>query len=99
MGARHNWVRKLITDFETNPDVQIKFHLCAMIFWELNAVAGTLLLFLAPRLWTAIGVFYVFLLSIYANWDTDFDAVSAGQAFKHAKAADEHMESRPDETR
>lgn len=86
-GPRHHWVRKLIDDFEDNPDFQIRFHLTAMVFWMANAVVGTVVAVMWPHLWVAIGVLYVFLLSIYANWDTDFDAVSAAKAFKHAKRA------------
>lgn len=86
-GARHHWVRHVVTDFETNPDFQIRFHLWAMIFWVANAAAGVAVAILWPHLWLTIGVLYVFLLSIYANWDTDFDAVSAASAFKHAKKA------------
>lgn len=56
-----------------------------MIFWIINFCAGTVVLLLWPHTWTNIGVYYVFALSIYANWDTDYDAVSAGQAAKHAQ--------------
>jgi hypothetical protein len=86
---RHRWIRHVVSDFEDNPDFQIRFHLAAMLFWMANAVAGTAVMVLWPHLWLVIGVFYVFLLSIYANWDTDFDAVSAAKAFKHARRAAE----------
>lgn len=86
---RHAWIKKFVSDFESDPDFQIKFHQRMMLFWELNAVVGTVMLILAPQLWASIGVFYVFALSIYANWDTDYDACSAAAAFKHAKAVDE----------
>ena len=86
---RHAWVKRFVANFEDNPDFQIAFHRRMMHFWEANAVIGTVLLITEPHLWAAIGVFYVFLLSIYANWDTDYDACSAALAFKHAKAVDE----------
>lgn len=88
-GPRHHWIKQCVSDFETNPDFQIRFHLAAMLFWIANAIAGTIVMFLWPHLWLQVGVFYVFLLSIYANWDTDFDAVSAASAFKHAKHTDD----------
>jgi hypothetical protein len=88
---QHHWIKRFVSDFEYNPDFQIRFHFIAMRFWELNALCGTLLLLLEPRLWASIGVFYVFLLSIYANWDTDYDATSAAQASKHAQGAEDRL--------
>lgn len=79
-GSHHHWVKHVIHDFEENPATQVKFHWVMMIFWMINAVAGAVMLFLWPTEWVKIGVFYVFLLSIYANWDTDYGAVSAAQA-------------------
>lgn len=92
-GPQHRWIRRLVDDFEGNPEFQVRFHLVAMLFWIANAVVGTVILITLPRLWVAIGVFYVFLLSIYANWDTDYDAVSAASAFLHAKRAAEAEEA------
>lgn len=88
---RHAWIRKFVNDFEHNPDFQVKFHLAAMLFWIANAIVGTIFMVVFPKTWLAVGVYYVFLLSIYANWDTDYDACSAASAFKHAKAVDEHV--------
>ena len=86
MGVRHHWIRHLVKDFETNPTFQYHFHLVMMAFWILNAIVGTIIMILAPHLWLQVGVYYVFILSIYANWDTDYDAVSASLAAKHSKA-------------
>lgn len=86
--ARHAWVRHLVHDFEYNHRFQFRFHLAAMLFWIANLLAGTAVVFFAPQLWVKVGVYYVFLLSIYANWDTDYDAVSAAQAALHAQAAE-----------
>ena len=83
---RHAWARRAIRSFESDHQVQLRFHLVAMLFWIVNAVAGTVVMVLWPDLWLRIGVYYVFLLSIYANWDTDYDAVSASQAALHAQA-------------
>lgn len=86
-GPRHHWIRRLVRDFEYNHLFQFKFHLIMMIFWIVNALAGLAILIMWPAEWTKIGVFYVFLLSIYANWDTDYDAVSASQAALHSQTA------------
>lgn len=92
---RHFAVKRLcaraINTFEHDPDFQVRFHFAAMVFWLVNAALGVLCYILLPRTWVSIGVLYVFLLSIYANWDTDYDAVSAASSFKHAKAADQKI--------
>lgn len=56
-----------------------------MVFWILNFLAGAACLVLWPQEWTKIGLFYVFAISIYANWDTDYDAVSASLAALHSQ--------------
>lgn len=82
---QHHFLKSLIHDFEEDPATQVKFHWIMMIFWMINALAGLLCLLLWPSEWVKIGVFYVFLLSIYANWDTDYGAVSAAQASLHSE--------------
>lgn len=77
---QHHWARTLLHNFEQNPATQVKFHWFMMMFWIANAIVGTVVAILFPGTWVAIGVLYVFLLSIYANWDTDYGAVSAAQA-------------------
>jgi len=90
-GPRHHWIKRFVHDFEYNHLFQFKFHLAMMLFWMANAIAGTVMLFLWPTEWLKIGVFYVFVLSIYANWDTDYDAVSASQAALHAQGAQQRL--------
>lgn len=87
MARRHGWAYRLITRLEYDPDTQFNFHRAAVLFWMLNAMAGVTVYLVWPHLWVAIGVLYVFLLSIYANADTDYDAMSASLAAKHAKRA------------
>lgn len=79
-GPRHHWIKRLVHDFEYNPRFQFRFHVVAILFWWANLVAGTAVLFFWPRLWLDIGVYYVFVLSLYANADTDYDAMSAALA-------------------
>ena len=81
----HRWAKKLLHDFEENPSTQVKFHWVMMIFWIINATVGCIVAILWPHTWVAIGVLYVFLLSIYANWDMDYGAVSAAQASLHSE--------------
>ena len=79
-GSQHNALKSLLHDFEENPATQVRFHWFMMIFWICNAIVGATVAILWPHTWVTIGVLYVFLLSIYANWDTDYGAVSAAQA-------------------
>src|SRR5579863_6317109 len=83
--ARHSWLKAAMHRFEYDHLFQFRFHLVAMVFWICNLVAGTLVMLFAPHVWLRVGVYYVFVLSIYANWDTDYDAVSASQAALHAQ--------------
>ena len=84
---RHGWIKLFVKNFEYNHLFQFKFHLWMMSFWMVNVAVGTVILFLWPAEWLRIGVYYVFLLSLYANWDTDYDAVSASQAALHSQQA------------
>lgn len=88
----HHWARKLLKDFETNPATQIRFHFAAMVFWTVNLLAGTMMLIFFPNQWIKIGVFYVFALSIYANFDTDYGAVSAAQAYLYAESVSTNLQ-------
>lgn len=87
---RHGWAYRVIKDLESNHEVQIRFHKRAIVFWAVNGVLGTIVAIVWPHWWVAIGVLYVFWLSIYANADTDYDAMSAAQAALHAKRAEEN---------
>ena len=82
---QHNFLKSLISNFENDPATQVRFHWFMMLFWMVNALIGCTIAILWPHTWIAIGVLYVFLLSIYANWDTDYGAVSAAQASLHSE--------------
>lgn len=83
---------KALNTFEHDPDFQVRFHLAAMYFWMVNLAVGTVMLLWFPHQWDAVGVFYVFALSVYANFDTDYDATSAAQSSKKAGRALETLE-------
>lgn len=91
-GALKKAVARAVGTFEHDPDFQIQFHKVAMLFWLFAGVAGATWCVLFPASWVKTGVLLVYLISIYANWDTDYDAVSAASAFKHSKAADVKIE-------
>lgn len=94
---KHHWIKHVLHDFEENPATQVKFHWFMMVFWIVNLLIGVCLLILTPHLWVAIGVFYVFALSIYANWDTDYGAVSAAQASLHSEYLVQEHNKQPKE--
>jgi hypothetical protein len=84
-GPHHHFLKHLIHKAEYDHLFQFRFHIWMMVFWMVNVLAGTAVLILWPAEWVKIGVYYVFVLSVYANWDTDYDAVSESQAALHAQ--------------
>lgn len=74
---RHGWLKLFVHDLEYNPQTQYKVHLYAAYFWVINAIAVTIALFAFPDQWNMIAVFYVALVSLYANFATDYGAMSA----------------------
>ncbi len=94
---RHGWAYRLINDLEYNHEKQITFHKWMILFWILNIPASLVLVIFFPHLWLSLGVLYVLLLSLYANADTDYDAMSAAEAAAHAKRAKEELLSRGDD--
>ncbi|HEX4713777.1 MAG TPA: hypothetical protein VH164_02505 [Ktedonobacteraceae bacterium] len=77
---RHGWLKYVIKDLETNPRTQYKVHLYGAIYWLANFPAVTALFFLAPGLWLQLGIFITLVYSIYANFATDYGAMSAALA-------------------
>ena len=76
------------SDYLDNPDTQIVFHKRMMKVWEYNApvvVVAYACVFIFPRysvtIIGAIGT-YTALISLYANWVSDFGGLSAAQASK-----------------
>jgi hypothetical protein len=49
-------------------------------FWMANAAAVTLVYFLATPVWARASIYYLALISIYANWTSDATAMSAADA-------------------
>jgi len=77
---RHNWARHVVRDLETNPHTQYKVHLYGVIYWLINFPAVCYLFFGQPNLWTKLGIFITLIYSIYANFATDYGAMSAAMA-------------------
>jgi hypothetical protein len=77
--------------FENDPEWQTRFHLWMVYFWLLNIPLVTLVFFFAPAFWSKASIFYILVVSLYANFATDYDAVSASEASTHALRAEQKM--------
>jgi hypothetical protein len=77
---RHTRIFLLVRRFEGDPKAQYAWHKWAMRFWLGNAVAAIAVFALAPATWRQVSVLYLVLVSLYANWATDFGAMSAAEA-------------------
>ena len=80
MPVRHAWLGKFIKGLEYDPRIQYKVHLYAMWWWVLNFIAVILVFAVANHTWQVISVLYLVLVSLYANWATDYGAMSAALA-------------------
>ncbi len=81
---RHN---KVVKALEEDPNVQLKFHLFFSYLWLLNMVSATIVFFAFPHFWSKYSLFYILFVSLYANFATDYDAVSASMAAREAMRA------------
>lgn len=79
---RHGWLKHILRDLETNPETQYKVHLYAMYWWTLNFALVLILFVFGNGVWQRISVLYLVLVSLYANWATDYGAMSAALAAK-----------------
>ena len=77
---RHGWLGLVVHDLETNPHTQYKVHLYGVVYWLINFPLVTLLFFTEPALWLKLGIFITLIYSIYANFATDYGAMSAAMA-------------------
>jgi hypothetical protein len=78
--GRYGWLKPLVKDLETNPHTQYKVHLYGMMYWLVNFPLVAAFFFLAPTLWLKWGVFITLFYSIYANFATDYGAMSSAMA-------------------
>jgi hypothetical protein len=78
--VRHGWLKYVVKDLETNPKTQYKVHLYGAVYWLVNFPLITLLFFTEPALWLKLGIFITLIYSIYANFSTDYGAMSSAMA-------------------
>lgn len=77
---RHRWVRHVVRSFESDPAVQYRIHMIATYFWIANFIAAVSCFLFLPRVWDRFSVLYLVVVSLYANFATDYGAVSAAEA-------------------
>lgn len=82
-----NRLRALRHRFEYDPEWQTKFHLRMSYIWLANMLVATGVFFFAPGLWATASIFYLVIVSLYANFATDYGAVSAAEASDSAADA------------
>lgn len=73
--------------FEYDAEFQTAFHLRMTYFWLVNMAVASAVFIFAPGLWSKASIFYLVLVSLYANFATDYGAVSAAEASDHADDA------------
>lgn len=76
----NSWMRHIVKDLETNPHTQYKVHFYGVVYWLINFPLVCYLFFFQPTLWLKWGIFITLVYSIYANFATDYGAMSAAMA-------------------
>lgn len=91
---RHAWATSLLATFskdrarfESDPDVQYRIHMVFTYVWLVNMAVAVAVFSLAPAVWAKWSVLYLVIVSLYANFATDYGAVSAAEAAQHQNAA------------
>jgi hypothetical protein len=91
VAKRHAWLVALIkafkTDFEESAETQAKIHRAFTYIWLVNIIAVTVLFFALPGFWAQFSLYYLVMVSLYANFSTDYGALSAAQASGKASEA------------
>jgi hypothetical protein len=77
---RHGWLRHVVNSLETDAHTQYRVHLYGVVYWLINFPLVAYLFFGLPALWIKWGIFITLVYSIYANFATDYGAMSAAMA-------------------
>lgn len=75
---------QFIREFEDDAKVQGIFHQRMAYFWLINIPIIAFMFFALPDVWNRYGLFYTLICSLYANFATDYGALSAAQASQKA---------------
>jgi len=83
-------VRQVQDRFENDPKFQIVFNKFFTYFWLVNIVVASIIFFSDRKDWDKYSIFYVTVISLYANFATNYGALSASESSEAAKEAAEH---------
>ena len=83
-------LKNLQDRFENDPAFQIVFNKFFTYFWVVNFIAATAIFFGAKSLWESYSVYYLVAISLFANFATNYGALSASESSEAAKEAAEH---------
>jgi hypothetical protein len=85
----HHAIAQIARRFNADPHFQYKLHLIATYVWLLNMLVAASVFVFAQGFWARFSVFYLVLISLYANFATDYGAVPASEAAIHGEALTE----------
>jgi hypothetical protein len=77
--ARYTRLHLLARRFEGDPRAQYAWHKWASRFWAANVPAVIAVFTFAPAVWAKVSVLYLVLVSLYANWATNFSGMSSAE--------------------
>jgi hypothetical protein len=77
---RHSWLSAILNKFNTDPKVQYKIHIVFTYIWIVNMFAAISIFIFGPGIWAKYSVLYLVLVSLYANFATDYGAVPGAEA-------------------
>lgn len=80
----------LLKRFEDDPKFQIAFNKFFVYYWIVNFIGATIVFFVAKVTWDKYSVYYIVAISLFANFATNYGALSASQSSEAAKEAAEH---------
>jgi hypothetical protein len=78
------WLSRWVKAIETDPSIQAAIHKYSSYWWLLNFPVVGFLFFATPHIWMTVGLLMNTFYSLYANFATDYGALSAAQASLHA---------------
>ena len=84
-------ILKFLKDAEDDAVTQIKIHKISVRFWLINGAVALFVFFVFPDFWAQASVLYLVLVSLYANFATDYGALIASQAALSAGKAAEQV--------
>jgi hypothetical protein len=84
---------KIFRRLGADPALQYKIHIWASVVWVVNAALAIACFIFLPMVWASASVLYLVLVSLYANFATDYGAIPATIGAIHAKAMDDKRQA------